>query len=116
MTWNAKAYIEARRTAEGLPPGIDMRRLVSVAGTPEGRRAVLDEISNRIRRVEGAQNVNLMEPHMSFNDYATDDETAHPCRCWIAGRENRGVNATDCLHPDEYLDGVQTRYEYENDI
>lgn len=116
MAWNAKAYFEAKRAAEGLPPEINMRRLLGVAGTPEGRRAVIDELSSRIRRREGAHNANLMEPHPAFNDYASDDETAHPCRCWIAGRNNRGVNSTDCLHPDEYLDGVQARYEHDNDI
>jgi hypothetical protein len=116
MAWNAKAYFEAKRVADSLPEDIDLSRLLNVAGSPEGRRAVLDTMSSRIRKREVALNADLMAPHLSFNEYAADDETAHPCRCWIAGRENRRANSSDCLHPGEYLDGVQARYEYDNDI
>lgn len=116
MAWNAKLYFECKKTLEGMPEGINLGRLLLVAGAKEAERAIIDEMSSRNRKREGARNADLMAPHRSFNEYPADDETAHPCRCWIAGRENRGANSTDCLHPEEYLDGVQARYEYENDL
>ena len=115
MAWNAYRYAErlylAERTETEYLPA-----MLRVAQTAEGKRAVLDVLSARIRKAEIARNVDLMAPHREFNSYAPDDETAFPCRCWIAGRENRGADSTDCLHPNEFLEGVQARYEYENNI
>lgn len=116
MAWDAKRYFECKKVAERLPADIDLSRLLEVSHSREGRRAILDEMSSRNRRREGNRNADMKAPHRKFGEYAPDDETAHPCRCWISGRDNWGHNSTDVLHPDEFLDGVQARYEYENDI
>lgn len=116
MTWNAKRYFECKKVVEHLPADVDLWRLLRVSDSREGSRAIIDEMSSRNRIREGNRNADMMEPHRSFGQYAADDEAAHPCRCWISGRENWGHNSTDVLHPDEFLDGVQARYEYENDV
>jgi hypothetical protein len=57
-------------------------------------------------------------PHKTFAEYDPEDTTALPCPCWMAGREGapgRG-DADDYEHPDEFRDGAEARYEYENDI
>lgn len=114
--WNAKLYYECRAVVASMPDDVNFAQLLLIAATREGEQAVIDEMSHRNRKREGARDADLMAPHKAFGEYAPDDQTAHPCRCWIAGRENRDANSTDCLHPDEYLEGVQSRYEYENNI
>jgi hypothetical protein len=115
MAWDAKLYYSLRETTEGLDTDL-LRPLLAVAESREGIQALKDEISSRLRKAEGNPKADMMAPHMKFSEYAPDDETAHPCRCWIAGRNNWGVNSTDVLHSDEYLDGVQARYEAEHDL
>jgi hypothetical protein len=60
-------------------------------------------------------------PHKTFAEFDPEDTTAMPCVCWLAGREGLEahqypVDENEYEHPDEYLDGVQARYEYENGI
>lgn len=51
-------------------------------------------------------------PHATFDELAAAGADAVPCPCWYAGHgEIRGVAVTDCLHPEEFRDGVGARME-----
>jgi hypothetical protein len=70
-----------------------------------------------IRTAETDRTADMRAPHQAFDEYDPRDNAAFPCRCYNAGSDGwAGVQADGCLHPDEYLKGVQARYEHENDI